>query len=360
MKPNTIYNQTMKKALVILFLPLISLNSLGQDKAGAEKLVNEGIELHDKGDFAKAISKYNKALELDKDNLLALAEKAMTSLSLNKPEDAVTCCEKAIETHPNDNQLKNIYVTYGNAYDALKKTEEAVGVYDDGIKLFPNYYQLYFNKGISLIRLKNYDESMECFQKAVQLNPKHASSHNAIARLVSIEKKNIPAILAYCRFFSLEQTSNRASENLVILTNLMKGGAQKTGKNSISITLNTDDLGDTTADGKNKANNFSTVEMILSLSGAIDLDNKKKSEVEVFISKMETLCSVLEESKEKNSGFFWEYYAPYLIEMKNKKMIEPFAYITFASSSDPSVSKWLKSHKGETAQFALWSEGFVW
>nr|WP_294859758.1 tetratricopeptide repeat protein [uncultured Fluviicola sp.] len=352
----------MKKTLLILLLSLLSSTLFGQDKEGAEKLVNEGIEFHDKGEFDKAVSKYNKALELDKNNLLALAEKAMTLLYQNKYEESIACCEAAIENHSGNQLLNSVYVTYGNAYDGLKKTDESIGVYDDGIKLFPDYYQLYFNKGVSLIHQKNYEESLECFQKAVQLNPNHASSHNGIARIVYGESKKVPAILAYCRFLSLEPTSKRAQENLSTLKELMKGSAEKTGNKSITITIDPGTMGDTTADGKNKANNFSTAEMLLSLESAMDFDKKykKETEVEQFIRKFGTLCSILGESRKDNSGFFWEYYAPYFVEMKEQNLVEAFGYIAFASSDNAEVSKWLKDHKDEIGKFLDWSKGYSW
>jgi tetratricopeptide (TPR) repeat protein len=64
----------MKKIILILMFPLAWNISIGQNKEEAEKLVNEGIAYHDKDDYDGAISKYDKALELDKDNLLALTE----------------------------------------------------------------------------------------------------------------------------------------------------------------------------------------------------------------------------------------------------------------------------------------------
>ena len=47
---------------------LISLTLFSQNKTEAEKLVEEGVPYHDKGDYEGAINKYDNALELDKDN----------------------------------------------------------------------------------------------------------------------------------------------------------------------------------------------------------------------------------------------------------------------------------------------------
>ena len=65
----------MKNYFLLLAL-LFSGILPAQNKFEADKIVNEGIPYHDKGDYEGAIKKYDEALKLDSDNLLALAEKA--------------------------------------------------------------------------------------------------------------------------------------------------------------------------------------------------------------------------------------------------------------------------------------------
>ena len=350
------------KKLIFFTLTFFTFFAFGQNKTEAEKLVKEGVSYHDKGDYQNAISKYNKALELDKDNLLALAEKAFSLMLMEKYDDAIKCCTRAIATHENDKLLENIYVTYGNALDGLKKTDQSLEIYDEGIKKFPESFMMHFNKGISLFSQKEYEDALLCFEKAVLINPDHAGSHNAIARLEYLQDKRIPAILAYCRFFTVEPESRRAQENLEVLKTLVRGNAKKTGKNTISINLDTSTMGDTTADGKNKPDNFSSAELILELSARLQLtkDHKKKNEVDEFVSKMETLASLLNDSEQKNSGFFWEYYTPFLVDMKDKKMMETFGYVVYASSGESYVKKWLKKHPKELEAFFIWSSKFDW
>lgn len=352
----------MKKVFLLLMLPLFSTLSFAQNKEDAEKLVQEGTAYHDKGDYEGAIAKYDKALKKDKDNLYALAEKAMSLLSSKNNEEAINVCKIALEKHPGEEALKTVYLTYGNACDGLKQTDKSLEVYDEGLKLFPDFYQLYFNKGVTLASIKKYDEAITCFQKSSALNPKHASSHNAIARLSFVKSKKIPALLAYARFLALEPQSDRAKDNLASLQKIMKGNVEETGKKSITITLSPDLLGDTSIDGKPNENSFSTTELILAMDAALDFDkkNKKKTEVELFIRKFETICSSVKESQKANYGFYWDYYVPYFIEMKDNNFIETFAYIAFATSDDPTVGKWLDSHKAEIEKFFDWSKSFEW
>lgn len=351
----------MNKTLLILMILLVGNISFGQNKADAEKLVNEGVAYHDKGDYNGAISRYDKALALDKDNLLALSEKALTLNTLQKCEESILICQRAIETHPGENGLKTIYVTYGNNLDDLKKTDKSVEIYDQGIKQFPDYYQLYFNKGISLTSVKRYDEAILCFQKSVSLNPKHAGSHNIIARILNTTNR-IPAILAYSRFLVIEPESKRAKENLSSLQEIMNRNVEVTGKKSINLNVSPDLLGDTISNGEVKENSFISTDLILTMAAAQDYDkkNKKKTEVEQFIRKFETVCESLKESQKSNHGFYWEFYVPYFTEMKDKNLVEPFAYIVFASSDNPDVSNWLKSNETEIDKFYEWSISFAW
>ena len=277
----------MKKRILLLILPLLcNTVTFGQQKEDAEKFVNEGIAYHDKGDYEGAIARYNMALALDEDNLFALAEKAMTLLSLQKYDEAIEICQTAIEKHPGENGLRLVYVTYGNAYDGLKKTDKSIEMYDEGIEQFPDFFLLYFNKGITLSSVKKYDEAINCFQKSVSLNPRHGSSHNALGALLEASGKRIPSLLARSRFLIIEPQGKRAQANLASLQSIMKGNVEQTGKNSVSININSDILGDSLTDVKARENKFTSTDLILTMAAALDYDKKNKKKTEVVLSQL--------------------------------------------------------------------------
>jgi len=352
----------MKIIVLILIFPLLINIAFGQNREEAEKLVDQGIAYHDKGDFEGAITYYDKALELDKDNLFALAEKAISLVSLNKYEDVVVVCKKAIELHPNESNLKIVYVAYGNALDALKKTDKSIEVYDEGIKIFPEFHHLYFNKGITLSSVKRNEEALQCFQQSVTINPNHASSHNAIARILYMEGENIPSLLAFCRFLILEPQSSRSLGNLELLQKILKGGVEQKGENNITMNISSKLLESAAADGKAKENSFGSVELILNMASALDYDkeNSNKTDVENFIRKVEAVCTSVEEMRNDNFGFYWQYYVPYFIELNKKGLIEPLAYIAFASSEKDNVMEWLKSQQSVINEFYDWDGAYDW
>ena len=352
----------MKRTLIVFSFAIMCCCLVAQNKAAAEKLVYEGIPYHDKGDYEGAIVRYNKALELDSCNMLALTEKALSLLSSGKYEESIMYCRKAIEKHPGEPELVNVYVTYGTATDDLKHTDASIDIYDEGIIQFPKAYSLYFNKGITLKSVQRVEEALSCFEKAATLNPRHAGTQNALARTLKSDVNRIPSILAFSRFFVLEPVSDRAKINLQSLETLMNANVEKTGKKDVTITIDPKVLDDTTSTGKNMENDFRSTDMILSMTTALDFDKKYKKEtaVERFERKFETIFASLSETKNDNHGFFRRYYVPYFVEMKEKNFIKTFAYIVYTTSGDPKVNSWLKMHTDELKQFYEWSKNFKW
>jgi len=345
------------KLKTLLFL-LLFTGIYSQNKADAEKLVEAGIVLHDKGDYEGAIKNYDNALTLDKDNLFALIEKSLTLSSINKFDEVITISKHAIAKYPNSG-LQNVYVNYGNALDHLKKTEEALKIYQEGIQKFPDYYQLYFNKGICYANYNNSSEAISCFQKSLVINPKHAGSLNAIGLLESSSNR-IPAILALSRFLIVEPQTSRAKKNFESLKGSLMKGVSKTGEKAITINIDSSTLPDST--GVKKENDFSSTDLILSITASLDFDKKniKKTEAENFIRKFEVICVSLEETKNENKGFYWNFLVPYFIEMKNKKLIEPFAYIVYVNAETEDVAKWHKKNQDKLDEFYEWSKNYKW
>ncbi len=346
------------KVKTLLFLFLVFSGVYAQNKEEADKLVEAGIELHDKGDYEGAIKTYDKALELDKDNLFALTEKSLTLSSLNKFDEVIAISKQAILTHP-ESGLQNVYVNYGNALDHLKKNEEALKIYQEGIQKFPNYYQLYFNKGICYANSNRGTEALSCFQQSLTINPKHAGSLNAIG-ILETNSNRIPAIMAFSRFLIVEPQTSRSKKNFENLKSLMVKGVTQTGEKAVTINIDASALPDST--GVKKENDFSVADLTLSMSAGLDFDKKnvKKTDAENFIRKFEVVCALLEETKNDNTGFYWNFLAPYFIEMKNKKLIEPFGYIVYVDSGEEDVAKWHKKNQDKLDKFYEWSKNYKW
>jgi tetratricopeptide (TPR) repeat protein len=351
----------MKIAGYFFLISLLSVGSLyAQDADKAKNLVSEGVVLEDNGKSEEALTKYQQALDADKDNATALAEMALSLLSLHRYEDAIKYCKTAIKTHPGNKALESVYVTYGTAYDDLRKSGKAIDIYNEGIKAFPDYYSLYYNKGITLTMMSKMEESLVCFEKSVTLKPDHPGSHFAIGTVCSTLHQTIPAIMGYFRLISIEPQTNRAKQALTNIQYLLSKNVEKKGDNNVTIMVNPDLLD--VANKKKVSNNFSATELNVTMAAGLDYDSASKnlSPAQNFKRKLDILCESLKETSKYNSGFFWTYYAPYFIEMKDKDMTTVFSYLALTTSGNADVTDWLAQHKTETDAFTKWSAGFEW
>jgi len=345
----------MRKFLLLAIIPILSFS---QDKNAAETKVSEGIILHDGGKFEEALNKYEEALKLDKNNLFALSEKAMTLEASKKYDEAINICKLAISTYPKED-IKTVYLTYGNSLDHARKPQEAIKIFDEGIKKYPNFHQLYFNKGITLVNDDQIEKALEQFQKSLVLKPDHPGSLNAIAALS--REHRIISILASIRYLAVDNKTSRAKANLDSVIDLMQQGVTQTDENNISLNIDEKTMEQAAGNGK-KENNFSMADVVLSMTAALDFDekNKNKTQCEKAIDKFESIFAVLKEGQKDNKGFYWEFLAPYFIEMKEQNLTEPFTYIAFLPSQTEDVKKYHHDNAKEIKRFYDWSKNYIW
>jgi tetratricopeptide (TPR) repeat protein len=352
----------MKKFILTLLLPLLWTISFAQNKVEAEKIVDEGIVFHDKAEYDNAIAKYDKALELDKDNLYALTEKAYSLLAQKKYEECIKVCERTLAKHKTGNELQTLYVTYGNALDMMGKSVESIAAYDAGIKSFPTYQMLYFNKAVTLRSLKKNEEALLALQKATLLNPNHPGSHNAMAITLREQNNAIGALLAYWRFFTLEPQGSRAESIVGRVQELMKANVAANGDKNVNISIPSGLLVDSKKGEKPKENTFGTTFLMLSMAAALDYgaDFKNETDVQRFNRKFDIVCAALATSKKENYGFLWDYYVPYFLELKEKGYSEMFAHVAFAALGKPEITKYFQDNKTKLNEFSLWSSNYKW
>jgi Tfp pilus assembly protein PilF len=344
---------------VVLSLSLPGLQA--QDPEAAHALVYEGIGQLKNGDAKRAMATYDRALALDSNNFMAMAEQANALFQLKRYEESVALCERVFAIHGAHEDISIVYIAAANSLDHAGKPEEALRMYRRGQERDPGQYQLHYNEGVTLARMERLDEALDSFKRSGELEPRHASTQNALARLEAIASNRIPALLATARFLIIEPEGPRAEGNLPMLKDLLAGDVEKTGKGKITIRLDGSKLpaeGDTTV----RADDFHTVELMIALLGALDFEkkNRKRPEVELFEEKFDRLCGMLGEMRAGNHGYYWELYVPYFAELKEKGHVTAAVRVMHASAKDSKNDKWLKANKESIDAFYKWSSGYEW
>jgi tetratricopeptide (TPR) repeat protein len=133
-------------------------------------LIKQGVDLHNQGKYAEAISKFEGVLKTDPENGYANYEMAFSLYASKKPEDAIPHLEKAVKS-TNISLSVAAYALLASIYDEVNKPKKAIETYKEAIKINPDYPQIYYNLGIAYSRDQQYADAPLC---PGNLSPKQA------------------------------------------------------------------------------------------------------------------------------------------------------------------------------------------
>ena len=357
----------MKKYYFVLLLLALSVFPVTAQKVGKPTLtpteptadqrerINEGAKLHDAGKYDLAISIYDQVLKDNPDCALAIYE---TALSLYNKKDY----DKTLETAYRLVQYKGSigilgYGFFANVLDDQGKSKDAINIYQSAIKQLkddPDYAShlssVYYNLGITYMRLNQAKEGRDAVKKAVEANFNYASPHNLLALIFSGAKYKIPAMLAAGRLVSLEINTPRSKRAAELFAGGLKP-AQKDEKGNIQIFLDFNapkDEGD-----------FSIFDLLLgTLTSVKSEKDKNKSEAEIFADSVQSVIALLEEDKKLPSTFIGKTYIPFFSEMKKRGYVKHFSYLILQQNGNKEAEKWLVENGPKTLEFVEWAKAF--
>ncbi len=146
---------------LLVFLILVSIVGAAED---SYSWVGKGKDLEKLGQYNEAIKVYDKALELNPDNLAAETDKGDALAHLGKYDEAIAVYNKVIKINPIN--AESLYGR-GVALDKLNKPDEAMKSFDEITKSQPLNSLGWLGKGHLLCISGKYDEAVEAYGKAI-------------------------------------------------------------------------------------------------------------------------------------------------------------------------------------------------
>ncbi|MFC1918221.1 tetratricopeptide repeat protein [Chloroflexota bacterium] len=128
---------------------------------------NQGFVYNENGEFQKAITALDKAIELNPTFAPAYSNRGWAYIELGQYEQALTDCNKAIELDPT---LALAYNNRGWAYIELGQYEQALPECNKAIELDPVLAFAYSNRGKVYIELGQYEQAVADLDKAMELD----------------------------------------------------------------------------------------------------------------------------------------------------------------------------------------------
>ncbi len=308
-------------------------------------------ELSDKGKFEDSALLYEKILKLNNSNpkLFLLASYAF--FDSGNYEKSLEYALKAAEFDTDYDY--EIFVQIANSYDMLGESEKAIKYYKKALKDKPDYNYLYYNLGITYYRMGEVEKARVLIKKALTLEPNMSEAHLALGEIYYKDNYIIPALLAYSRFMLIEYSGEKSDFAFKRVKAILKEGV--TAENGeINILFNSDEPD---YDG-----DFSAVALGFNMKKAIDLGEKiiPERDIDRLAEWFETLFTLLDELKEGNSGFVWEFYVPFFVEMKNRGFVKPFVIVLYYREYPSAAKAWLEKKENNKLfeEFAQWNENY--
>ena len=155
---------------------------------------------------------------------------------------------------------------------------------------------------------------------------------------------------------STENFSQRTRRASVIFQDVLNGGAKKENDpNTITILVDPEE--------KKDEGDFSGLSMILGFMNATDEiseKNKNLSDEEKFVERVENLIDLLaSNAKKSKSSFVGKNYVPFMLEMKQRGYVKPFAYLVLTNAGNTTAAKWVASENTKTVvEFMNWAKNY--
>ncbi len=134
-----------------------------------------GETLHDLGHLKEALASFDKVIELDSNCALGWRSRGIVLFKIRRHEDALGAFDKAIELKIND-----VWFMRGSALFLLRRYEEALRDFKKVIELEPKKAIAWSLQGLVLSKLKHYKKALASFEKAIELDDK--SPHSFLHR----------------------------------------------------------------------------------------------------------------------------------------------------------------------------------
>lgn len=147
-------------------------------------LIDKGKQLYRDDQDSAAVEAFEQAIKLDPNLAEAHFRLALAYEALNKAEEAEAEYKKAVglfktyvEQNPKDAEA---HYQFGQTYAGLHQYSEAVREYRQATKLKTDDPDMYFDLGVALTRLAQYDDAATAFSKTLELDPENYRAQDAL------------------------------------------------------------------------------------------------------------------------------------------------------------------------------------
>ncbi len=159
-----------------------------------------GVCYKNLNDFVNSRDSFALAVELDKRDYLSYYELGCILDETNKKETAIIMFNNSLRIKPD---FYDAAESLGISYTSQARYDEALRVYKNALEYHPDSFELYYNIAMVELEVGDYNESEKSFEKAAKLKPKLHSAYYNIGIINYLKGDYTKAI----EFFKLARSS---------------------------------------------------------------------------------------------------------------------------------------------------------
>ena len=345
----------MKKSIALLLCiattSIFAASSTANKNAdAAQRLVNEGVQFHEQGQFDDAIAKYKQAEKKDPKNALVKYEMAFTYHAKRDLDKALTYAKAATKLKT-DNINENLYSLLGSIYDEKGLPGSALAVYREGFKRSPNSANIPYNATITYMRKNNADSAYAWIKRSLNNTRTHEGSYYYAGFLASQIGK-WPAFYAYTMYSTfISKKAEIIRDNLSRLYGKTKYLVLKKDN---AVEMNTPNIKQTGSDSTVNKEFLLAIQTTLSMDSIgtrklYDKDSTSAEQTEFLIYILEKTIKLIAFTDEIDDPIQRFYQG-----LIRERLVEAFIYTICEPIDRPTFAQWLIKNRTEQSRLYQW------
>jgi len=292
------------------------------------QLVEEGVVLHDKQDYAGAIAKYQAVTRGDTSYALAQSEMALSLHAAGRHEEAVAAAKRALAINPFEPQTYN---TLANAQEELKQIDAALATYQQALKLFPYNQNLVFNQAVTQLGQNDAAAALVTLQRSLELRPAHPGTHRLLGLLAARQGQTSHALISWLTYLIINDEHDSSNAVLVQAENLSSGAPVVEAKDRVKPVA------------PNAA--FAELDQLLESKVALQKNYASKVKFDAAVVKQAQLLVEKFPVDGPADDFWIRAYGPMVAALRNDDNLTAFTYMFLRTAGDTRAAQWVKSNK---------------
>ncbi|MEQ8542244.1 MAG: tetratricopeptide repeat protein [Coleofasciculus sp. D1-CHI-01] len=167
----------------------------------AEDWFKRGLCLSNLQRYEEALVSCDKAIELAPNYAPVWVLRGTMLYCIERYEEAFASCYKAIELNPT---YAPAWCNRGAMLYNLKRDQEALVSYEKAIELDPNYAEAWGRRGLVLSQLEHYEEALVSYEKAIKLDSNYAEAWGRRGWMLQKLERYEEALVSYEKAIELD------------------------------------------------------------------------------------------------------------------------------------------------------------